>query len=279
MIRESSDVLNSMKILLAPILACLVCCTRLDAASAEAPAAGPASHQPDLKIDALLRGLADESFRVREQSTRELWELGESALPTLRAAVSSADPEQAVRARDLLRKIQLHITPDTDPSVISLVESYNTASPAEKAALLGKMRGKRAWRQMLKLYAAESQPELREKLRPMMSAVAVKAARERLMKGDAPGAREFLEMAPADAANLLALAEFHRSHGTLEAELQRAMADKGRKAAAWRLALQRATGNPVAAREEALAAGEDQIAVVMAALAGDPLPFLRKIQG
>jgi hypothetical protein len=278
MIRESPDVLKSMKILLVPILASLVCCTRLGAASTDAPAAGPASHQPDLKIDALLRGLADESFRVREQSTRELWEMGESALPALRGAVSSADPEQAVRARDLLRKIQLHITPDTDPSVISLVESYSTASPAEKAALLGKMRGKRAWRQMLKLYAAESQPELREKLRPMMSAVAVKAARERLIKGDAPGAREFLEMAPADAANLLALAEFHRSHGTLEAELQRAMADKGPKAAAWRLALQRAAGNPVAARDEAFAAGENQIAVVMAALAGDPLPFLRKIQ-
>jgi len=272
MIPLSPDVLKTMKILLVPILAGLVCGTGLRAATAEAAPA------VDLRIDALVRGLADESFRVREQSTKELWKLGEAALPALRGVADSADPEQAIRAHDLVRKIQLHITPDTDPSVISLVENYGTASLAEKASLLGKMRGKRAWRQMLKLYAAETDAELREKLRPMMGAVAQKAARERLMLGDGPGAREFLEMAPADPANLLALAEFHRSHGTLAAELERAAAEKGPKAAAWRMALQRAAANPAAARDEAFAAGEDQIAVAMAALAGDPLPFLREIQ-
>jgi tetratricopeptide (TPR) repeat protein len=261
-----------MKIRMLPLLACLVCCTRLSAASAETPAGG----QPDLKIDALLRGLADENFRVREQSTRGLWELGEAALPALRGASSSADPEQAIRARELLRKIQLHITPDTDPSVILLVESYHKASPAEKAVLLGKMRVKRAWQQMLKLYAAETDAELRERLRPVMGAVATNAARERLLQDDADGARRFLEMAPADAANLLALAEFHRTHGTLEAELARANG-VDRKAAAWRMALQRAAGNPAAARDEALAAGEKTIAAIMAALAGDPLPFLREM--
>lgn len=259
-----------------PLLACLVCCTRLSAASTEAPGLPAAGHL-DLKIDALLRGLADENFRVREQSSRELWELGEAALPALRKATSSDDPEQSLRARDLLRKIQLHITPDTDPSVILLVESYQKASPAEKASLLGKMRGKRAWRQMLKLYAAETDAELRERLRPVMGAVASKAARERLLLDDAQGAREFLEMAPADAANMLALAEFHRSHGTLDEELARANG-VDRKAAAWRMALQRAAGNPAAARDEALAAGDKPIATIMAALAGDPLPFLREMR-
>lgn len=265
-----------MKIRMLPLFACLVCCTRLSAVSVEAPGV-TAGGQSDLKIDALLRGLADENFRVREQSTRELWELGDAALPALRGASSSADPEQAIRARELLRKIQLHITPDTDPSVILLVESYHKASPAEKTLLLGKMRGKRAWQQMLKLYSAETDAELRERLRPVMGAVASKAARERLLQGDAAGARGFLEMAPADAANLLALADFHRSHGTLEAELARANG-ADRKAAAWRMALHRAAGNPEAARDEALAAGEKPMAAVMAAFAGDPLPFLREMR-
>jgi hypothetical protein len=275
MIRQSHDVLNRMKFRMKPLLVCLVCCTRLSAA---ADVAGvPVSGQVDLKIDALLRGLADENFRIREESTRALWELGEAALPALRVATNSADPEQALRARDLLRKIQLHITPDTDPSVIVLVESYHKASPAEKASLLGKMRGKRAWRQMLKLYAAETDAELRERLRPTMGAVASKAARERLMMGDAPGAKEYLEMAPADSSNLLALAEFHRSHNTLEAELAQANG-VDRKSAAWRMALQRAAGNSVEARDEALAAGDKTIAAVMAALAGDPLSFLREMR-
>ena len=267
--------LERMKFCQLPLLVCLVCCTQVCAASSEA--VGGSANQSDLKIDALLRGLADENFRIREESTRQLWELGEEALPALRAATNSADPEQAIRARDLLRKIQLHITPDTDPSVILLVESYHKASPAEKASLLGKMRGKRAWRQMLRLYASERDAELRERLRPIMSAVATKAARERLLLDDASGAREFLEMAPADMAGLLALAEFHRSNGTLEAELAKAQG-VDRKAMLWRLALHRAAGNPTAARDEALAAGEKNIAAVMAALAGDPLPFLHEMR-
>ncbi|MDP3851866.1 MAG: hypothetical protein Q8Q59_15285 [Luteolibacter sp.] len=266
-----------MKLHLLPILAACVACHRSEAAAPELTVA-PVLAQAVPEIDALVRGLADENFRNREKATRELWELGEKALPALKEAAASSDPEQAVRAQDLLRKIQLHITPDTDPSVISLVERYGSATPGEKAALLGKMRGKRAWRQILKLYAAETDAEFREKLRPSMNVVAVRAARQRLLQNDAAGAREFLEMAPADAAGLLALAEFHRSHGTLEAELELANTHKGRKAAAWRLALHRAAGNPAAAREAAIAAGEPRIAAAMAALVGDPLPWLREIQ-
>ena len=234
--------------------------------------------QPDGDIDTWIRKLADESFRVREKASRELWNLGESALPALKEAATASDPELVFRARDLIRKIELYITPDTDPSVIALAERYAKASPSEKSALFGKMRGRRAWRQMLKLYASETNSEIREKLRPAVDGIAVKAARERISEGDAPGAREFLEMAPADAEGLLALAEFHRSHGGLEAELNRAKAAKGPKSQFWQLALQRAAGNLEAAANAATAAGETRIAAAMEALLGDPLPWLRESQ-
>lgn len=265
-----------MKILPALILAGLATLPMLSAARPEsAPPA--ASRQADRDIAALIRELADESFRVRENATRGIWEMGEAALPSLKEVLASADPEQVFRARDLIRKIQLHITPETDASVIALVERYQKASPSEKTALLGRMKVKRAWRQMLKLYAAETSAEIREKLRPSMAGVAVRAARERLSQGDAKGAREFLEMAPADADSLLALAEFHRSHGSLAAELERAKAVKGPKSAAWQLALYRASGDLNGAREAALAAGENRISAAMAALAGDPLPWLKEL--
>jgi len=266
-----------MKISLAVILTGLAVCSRLAAAS---PESSPASAMKLVgrETDSLVRELADESFRVREKASRELWNLGEAALPALREALSSADPEQVFRARELIGKIHLHITPDTDPSVIALVERYAKASPTEKTSLFAKMRVKRAWRQMLKLYAAETQAEVREKLQPAVYGIAVKAARERLSQGDAQGAREFLEMAPADAQGLLALAEFHRSHGTLDAELKRARAVKGRKSETWQLALQRAAGNLEAARDAASASGDGRIAATMAALAGNPLPWLRNSQ-
>jgi tetratricopeptide (TPR) repeat protein len=264
----------AMIIRLTLVLAALSGCPQL-AAATTGKSTAPAPESTTPHINTLLSGLSDESFHVREQSTHDLWKLGEAALPALREAAASADPEKAVRARDLLRKIQLHITPDTDPSVTALVEAYHKATPAQKTSLMGKMRGKRAWLQMLKLYAAETNDELRERLRPGMAAVAIKAARERLMLDDAQGAREFLEMAPADNQGLLALAEFHRHHGTLQKQLDQAAAGDA-KSAAWRLALQRAAGNPAAARGQAIAAGEPAIAAVMATLAGDPLPFLRQ---
>lgn len=226
--------------------------------------------------ETLIAELSHENFKTRENATREIWKLGTAIMPLLEEAAASQDPEQATRARDLLRKIQLHITPDTDPSIITLVERYIAAKGInQKMELLGKMRGKRAWRQMLKLYAGETQSDVRGKIEPLMSGIALRAAREQLMKSNPEGAREFLEMGATNAAGLLALAEFHRSHGTLDAERERALKSDAPNAQAWLLAIHRSTGDIVEARRAAIAAGEPRIADAMAVLNGDPLPWLR----
>ncbi|MGL4398654.1 MAG: hypothetical protein ACRCXD_02190 [Luteolibacter sp.] len=226
-------------------------------------------------LTTLIQDLADNKFRVRENASQEIWKVGEPALEALQAAAAGDDPEKAYRANELIRKIQLHITPETDPAVIALVERYAKATANEKPGLFDQMHKRRAWRQMLKLYASETSPDLRSRLERLIEGVAVVAARERIVAGDPAGAREFLEMAPADAAGLLALADFHRSQGSLEAELERAKTLDGRQADAWQLALHRATGNLEAARDSATKAGEPTIAAAMAALLGDPLPWLR----
>lgn len=245
----------------------------LHAASEEAVA-------PPKDLPTLVSELGNESYRVRQNATSALWAIGEAALPALReAAGATDDPERMVRARDLIRKIKLHITPGTDPAVVKLVEQYATASISEKASLFGKMKSRRAWRQMLRLFAAESRQDVREKLRPALIGVAGRAARECLMKGDAQSAREFLEMAPVDAESLLALAVFHRSQGSLAAELEKAEKVGGLAGASWRLALQRASGDAEAADAEAKRAGETALSAYLRALAGDPLPYLAMAGG
>src|SRR4051812_42138879 len=72
----------------------------------------------------LIEDLANDQFRIREAATRAIWRLGDSALDALQGAATGKDAEQSYRARELIRKIQLHITPDTDPAVILLVERY-----------------------------------------------------------------------------------------------------------------------------------------------------------
>jgi len=240
---------------------------------AEAGAQAPAK-----TVEWLIRELADENFRTREEATRKIWDVGESALSALQKAANGSDPEQAFRARELIRKIQLSITPDTDAEVIGLIERYAKASPNEKVNLLNLMSKKRAWRQVLKLYASEKSPELRSRFQDAAKEVAIHAARECLLEGNPGSARDYLEMAPADAAGLMALAEFHRSQGTLDAELKRAQAVKGRNSEAWQLALHRAAGNLEAARDIATAAGETRISAAMSVLLGDPLPWLKSDQ-
>ncbi len=247
-------------------------------AAAPEPSPEAAVKAPEKPLEALIHELADESFRVREDASRKIWQIGDSALEELQKAAAGPDPEQAYRARELIRKIELHITPDTDPSVIKLVERYAKAAPNEKLALFEQMLRQRAWRQMLKLFAAETNPEVQSRLQTIVDGVALIAARENLLKGNVAGAREYLEMAPANAAGLLALADFHRSQGTLPAELARAKTLKGPRADAWLLALYRASGDLESARVAADAAGENEISAAISVLLGDPVPWLRRGQ-
>lgn len=234
-----------------------------------------AAKTPDKPVEEWVRDLSNDQFRIRENATRKIWEIGEGALPALEEAANGKDPETSYRARELVRKIELHLTPDTDPEVMKLVERYARASTDEKQGLLDQMHRKRAWRQILKLYAGEKNAQLLKRIQGSIDEVAVIAARECLVNGDPAGAREYLEMAPADPAGLMALADFHRSQGTLDAEMKRAKTLKGGNADAWLLALYRASGNIEAARDAATAAGETRIAAAMSVLLGDPIPWMR----
>lgn len=225
-------------------------------------------------IDALIDSLSLDSFKAREEATQKIWELGGMAMPALEKAELSKDPEQAHRARELIRKIGLDITPTTDPEIVNLVERYSKASSTEKLDLSTKLQQKRAWKQLLKLYAAETKQDVRLQLKPLITGAAVVAARESIIEGDSKLAKSYLELAPADAAGLLALAEFHRSQGTLETELKRSESLSDVRGSAWRLALHRAAGNLEKARDAAAAAGEIKISAVMAAMLGDPVPWL-----
>lgn len=258
------------------------------AAAAPDGSAANAVQAPEKPLGELIQDLSDQKFRTREEASRKIWTIGEPALAALQDAAVGNDPEQAYRARELIRKIELHLTPDTDPEVMALVERYAKANPNEKLGLFAQMHRKRAWRQILKLYASETDPGLQARLQQALTrrgagvegvgGVAIIAARESLQEGDPDSAREFLEMAPADAAGLLALADFHRSQGTLDGELQRAKTLKGAKADAWQLALYRAAGNLEAARDAATAAGETKISATMSMMLGDPVPWLRENQ-
>ncbi len=238
------------------------------------PAPQPPAAEAPPSIPDLVASLADEHFPAREAATKKLWELGDAAVPSLREAATGKDPEVAYRARDILRKLDLFILPGTDPGIISLVERYKQAATSQKSEIMDQLRAKRAYRQVLKLFAAESDQKLRANLQGAIEGLATFAAREALLAGNAAEARTMLELAPADDEGLMALAAFHRAQGTLDAEIERAKSSKAPGANAWLLALYRAGGDIPKARAAALDAGKPSIAAMMAMIEGDPLPWL-----
>ena len=229
---------------------------------------------PSASISSLITRLGDEVFKTRESATLDLWKKGDAALPELRKAALSDDPETSLRAADLAKKIEFGITPETPSGVMPLLDRHVDASTNEKFQIYNQLAKLRAWQQMLKLYASES-PTDRFILKAAVKNIATIAARERLILGDTKGAREFLEMGPADEAGLMALAAFHRSQGTLGKQIQQASATKTGQSL-WLQTLYRADGNIPAARKVAETIGNPRLAAMMAIYDGDPLPWLEQ---
>jgi len=222
-----------------------------------------------------IRKLASEHYAERVEATQALWAQGPAAVDALKEASRSRDPEMALRARDILRKIDLGIAPDTDPQIIQLIERYRTANQTQKATIFHELRRLRAWRQILRLYAHEVDPLMRDNLERVVDGIALLAARERIARGDPDGALEYLEMGRGTAGGLISVAAFHRARGTLQAEIESTADKVGKQDLAWLTALHRAAGDVESAARTARAGGDIHLAVMMEMLVGDPLPWLK----
>ncbi|PAW73717.1 MAG: hypothetical protein B9S38_03865 [Verrucomicrobiia bacterium Tous-C4TDCM] len=242
--------------------------------------AAPVTDAPEaiavVAADAVSR-LSDDSFAVRQTATRELWKLGEQALPELKRAAEGIDPEAALRARELLRKIELGILPDSSPEIVGLVMRYDRGGLDERRKVIAELRQLRAWRQILKLYALEKDENALAMLESQVRGVAIEAARDCLAAEtpDIAGAFTYLKMARPEPSELMAMAALHRATGTLEQELQKAKSQEGKDAHLWRYALYATAGQLKEAAAEAEQAGLELSGARLRLLDGDPLPWLK----
>ncbi len=117
-------------------------------------------------VEELVRDLGDERFPVRVRASHELWTRGKEAAAALQAVAGSDSPEVAIRAAEVLRKIELGILPDSPPQVVRLVMQYDRASADERVGIVGELKKLRAWRQLLKIHELERDPETLVKIAP-----------------------------------------------------------------------------------------------------------------
>lgn len=243
-------------------------------------AAAPVERAAAVSSEKLVEELGDDRYPVRVRASQELWQRGDAVLPLLEEAMKSGNPESATRARSLWRKIRIGVTPESPEAVIGLVESYEGASPEERQRIVGQLKRLEAWRPLLRLQRIERDPATLDRIRREMDGVSVAAARE-VLQGEKPDyatARELLELAPAEPGPLMALADFHRARGTLNEELAKAKQLEGLPGHVWRSILYAAADRPQDAAREAEAAGRPVDAARYHLLAGDPRPWVRRVE-
>jgi tetratricopeptide (TPR) repeat protein len=250
----------------------------LSAALSAAPVAPSPPQDSSLVARQIIPKLSDESFAIREAATRELWALGEAVVPELRDLAAGRDPEAAIRARELLRKIELGVLPDSSPKIVDLVMRYDRGSLDERQRVVLDLRNERAFRQILKLYALEKDQDSITMLESSVRGVAIDAARDCLASNppDVKGAFTYLKMARPEASEYMAMASLHRSVGTLDEELKNAAETQGQAGHLWRYALLATAGKLPEAAAEAEEAGLTLAAARLHLISGDPVPWLKQ---
>jgi len=84
--------------------------------------------------------LGSDHYEQREEALQLFWEEGEEAESFLKEQLKSGEPEVVLRARQLLRWIDLKITPETPREIQTLVEAYIIATAEEEREEIYKKR-------------------------------------------------------------------------------------------------------------------------------------------
>ncbi|MFK7850697.1 MAG: hypothetical protein AB8D78_06925 [Akkermansiaceae bacterium] len=229
----------------------------------------------ETSIDQLVVELASETFRDREDASNRLWELGPKALPALRSASQSDDPERAFRAAEILEKVELRISPDTPEKVLALIERYRKAPLTSKSDLLSELKGQRAYFQLLKLYSAE-EPNVRKSLASSVRGVAMMGARDAIAGDDVEAAIELLRISSGGYSELMGLACIYRNIGQLDEELENLNPPENVPTDFWKLTLLRAKGDLEGAMQYAAETKQVRLLAALKVLSGDPTLWLQQ---
>jgi hypothetical protein len=129
---------------------------------AEVPAPKPAPKQ----IAEWIEQLGDNSFTMRENASKKLWQAGAAAESALEKALKSDDPEVVRRARELLDKFRWGIYPDTPADIVALIRAYQSSEGNPRLEVLGKLleSGDAGLRAVLKIARAEKDENQRKVL-------------------------------------------------------------------------------------------------------------------
>lgn len=228
------------------------------------------------RVEELIGELSSDSFKEREEATRELWSVGDAALESLRRASGSDDPERAFRAAELLEKVELRITPETPAAVLDQIQRFRRAPQNLKANHINELKRSKAYFQILKLYSLEKKPEARLQMAASIRGVAMLGAREAIAADDFQTALQLLSMSAHEPNDLIALAWVYRCMGKLAEGAEDPPAPKGVATDVWKITLLRVKGDIEGAVRLAAESRQLRLLAGLKVLTGDPTLWLRQ---
>lgn len=222
------------------------------------------------------KALASDDFATRESATAELWAMGRQAEPILEDLVKVKDPEVENRARLVLRKVRLGVTPDTPAEVEDLLRAYLSGSPNERMAVLAKLLKIGATDYIVKLRLGESDPRTIRRFDDFLEENMAAMVNPLIKEEKFAEARKILELSDR-FVDLIRLGHLLDLEGGLDDELARLKSAEEKEDQKRYLAYLRVKGDAALLRKEAARLG-DRDAEVLAALAeGDFEPYFQDL--
>ena len=121
------------RLLVVCLAALLLAATASSVRADDPPAASADAAAIEAKLKSLIDQLGDEDFATRERAQAELSKLGLEAFDALHAAQTHNVPEVALRARYLVRSMNVRWFSDTDsPEVVRILKEYGDASEGDR---------------------------------------------------------------------------------------------------------------------------------------------------
>lgn len=227
-------------------------------------------------IAEIVSKLGSDSYKEREEASEQLWQIGQPAVGELRKGVESDDPETALRAAEVLEKVELRITPETPADILDMIRRYRDTNIETKVDILGELISRRSYFQVLKLHSMEEEPEAKIRLLPVIRGVGIAGARVAITKDDFSTAEELLKMSAMEPVDMMALACLYRSMGLLEEGMEMPDAPANVPTGLWEITLLRAKGDIDGAVKVASTVRRSQQLAGLKVLAGDPTVWLRQ---
>jgi len=214
--------------------------------------------------------LGSDHYEQREEALQLFWEEGEEAESFLKEQLKSGEPEVVLRARQLLRWIDLKITPETPREIQTLVEAYIiAAAEEEREEIYKKLYDLEAYDQLYKLPNHIADQEVSQSLRTRVAEQLSRAIAEGLLlEGKEAEALQVLRAGAADSSFKNQWIPLASAMGLREPLWEGLSPEDQMRFARW---------DGDVELVEQLAEEEDQVRTTLQMLAGDPLPFIQRL--